>query len=278
MSTSQTPFPDLPNIGISFPHSPITLAALEYTKQHTTEATYNHCIRAAYWALILAKKLPNFSSLTSPSPTPSLSPKQPHPKELNIETVVLAAILHDMGWATTKELRSIDKRFEVDGANLAYAFIGQYVKERGQETGWDGHRRNIVWDAIALHCTPSIAVHHPSPEVALAHLGIMADFLGPKFPPGDGAVISVEEYKEVLAAFPMKGFGSEELKEIMCGICREKPDTTYDNFVGAFGARFGVDGKGAGAEEFKKEIERREPLGMLLGGLDYLEGLLKEGK
>ncbi|KAI1449333.1 hypothetical protein F5Y02DRAFT_206337 [Annulohypoxylon stygium] len=287
MSTSQTPFPDLPNIGIKFPHSPITLAALEYTKQHTTAATYNHCIRSAYWALILAKKLPNFSSLLSSSS--STSSGQSHsssgPRQLNIETVVLATILHDMGWATTKELISKDKRFEVDGANLAYEFVGRYVAEGGEGAeDWAGHqnehghglRKSVVWDAIALHCTGSIALHHPSPEVALAHLAIITDFLGPKFPPGDGKVITVEEYKTVVRHFPMSGFGSDRLKEIMCGLCREKPTTAYDNFVGVFGARYGLDTKGGGKEEFKKEMEKEDTVGMLLDGLDYLEGLLRE--
>ncbi|KAI2468420.1 hypothetical protein F4781DRAFT_432396 [Annulohypoxylon bovei var. microspora] len=264
MSTPETPFPDLPNIGIKFPHSPITIAALAYTKQHTTEATYNHCIRAAYWALILAKKLPAFSQ---PSPE----------RPLNIETVVLAAVLHDMGWATTKALVSPDKRFEVDGANLAYAFAGRYAGEGAE--AWAGSenemRRRTVWDAIALHCTASLALHHPAPEVALAHLGITADFLGPRFPPGDGSVLSEDEYRAVVARFPMAGFGVEVLKGVMCGLCRVKPETTYDNFVGAFGVRFGVVGWGTGGEEFASEIERREPVGMLLGGLGYLEGLLK---
>ncbi|KAI1095222.1 hypothetical protein F5B19DRAFT_504668 [Rostrohypoxylon terebratum] len=275
MSTSQTPFPDLPNIGIKFPHSPITIAALEYTKQHTTEATYNHCIRSAYWALILAKKSPNFSSLLSPSPSASS------------ETVVLATILHDMGWATTKELTSKDKRFEVDGANLAYEFVGRYVAEGGEgaqdwagDRGEHGHghrrRSSIVWDAIALHCTGTIALHHPSPEVALAHLAIMTDFLGPRFPPGDGAVIAVDEYGTVVRQFPMSGFGSGGLKEIMCGLCREKPATTYNNFVGVFGARYGVDTKGGGKEEFQRAMEKEDTVSILLDGLDYLEGLLRE--
>jgi hypothetical protein len=44
----------MPLSGIAFPHSPITVAAFAYTKQHTTEAVYNHCVRSAYWSLILA--------------------------------------------------------------------------------------------------------------------------------------------------------------------------------------------------------------------------------
>ncbi|OTA97224.1 hypothetical protein M434DRAFT_41229, partial [Hypoxylon sp. CO27-5] len=217
------PFPDLPNIGIKFPHSPITVAAFAYSKEHTSEMTYNHCVRSAYWALILAKKLPNFASASSPP--------------LNLETVVLTNILHDMGWATTKEILSKDKRFEVDGANLAHEFIRRYAQEGGEGAEkWkndDRHRAHIVWDAIALHTTPSFALHHPAPEVTLAHMGIMVDFSGPKF--GDGNVITEAEYREVVRHFPLAGLGTENMKITLCGLCREKPETTYDNIVGQFG-------------------------------------------
>ncbi|KAI1135317.1 hypothetical protein F5Y05DRAFT_178848 [Hypoxylon sp. FL0543] len=262
MSTQKTPFPDLPAIGIEFPRSPVAAAAFAYTKEHTSEATYNHCVRSAYWALILAKKLPGYANPPSP---------------LNLETVVLANVLHDMGWATTKALRSKDKRFEVDGANLALAFLRRYAEEGGEGgQSWknDAHRARLVWDAIALHTTGSIAVHHPAPEVALAHLGVMADFQGPLFPPGGGAVIAEAEYREVVRHFPLAGFGREGVKEIMCGLCREKPETTYDNFVSAFGLAFGVDGKGGGREEFAAAMKRGEPLWKILEGLGYLEELL----
>ncbi|KAI1397287.1 hypothetical protein F4819DRAFT_490682 [Hypoxylon fuscum] len=261
MSTKML-FPDLPRSGIKFPASPITAAAFEYTKQHTTEATYNHCVRAAYWALLLAKKLPSFSASSS---------------LLNLETVVLANVLHDMGWATTKELLSKDKRFEVDGANLALAFVQQYRKKGGEGgESWDHHRTQLVWESIALHCTGSIALHHPSPEIALAHLGIMTDFMGPLFPPGDGTVVTEDEYREVVAHFPLAGFGPDGVKEIMCSLCRDKPETTYDNFVSAFGLAYGIDGKGEGREEYRKAMEEQEPTKKLLAGLGYLENLLEE--
>ncbi|KAI0142583.1 hypothetical protein F4776DRAFT_676398 [Hypoxylon sp. NC0597] len=262
MSTQKTPFPDLPNIGIKFPHSPITVAAFEYTKQHTVEATYNHCVRSAYWALILAKKLPNFASASPP---------------LNLETVVLTNILHDMGWATTKGLISKDKRFEVDGANLAHEFVHRYVDEGGEgAANWKNneHRVQTIWDAIALHTTASIALYHPAREVALAHLGVMADFSGPMFPPGNGAVITEAEYREVARHFPLAGFGTESLVNVMCGLCRDKPETTYDNIVSGFGLEFGLDGKGGGKEGFREAMEREQPAKQVLDGLRYLEELL----
>ncbi|TGJ86035.1 hypothetical protein E0Z10_g2718 [Xylaria hypoxylon] len=247
MSSSSSPFPDLPISGVSFPHSPITIAALAYTKEHTTEAVYNHCVRAAYFALILVKKLE------------PLAAKNP-----DLETVVLACVLHDMGWSFNKELLSTFKRFEIDGADIARAFIEGY-KGRGGEGAekWDEGRIQKIWDVIALHSLLSIAPF-ASAEVATAHLGIISDFAGPRFPPnpwGDpselianpptpGALITVEEFKEVLGAFPYAGFGAEGCKEILCGLCRDKPVSTFDNFVGGFGRDFGLDGKGTGKEEF----------------------------
>ncbi|KAI1381115.1 hypothetical protein F4677DRAFT_402170 [Hypoxylon crocopeplum] len=272
MST-QTTFPDLPKSGIKFPNSPIISAAFVYTKEHTTEATYNHCVRSAYWALILAKKLPNFASLLSPA-----SGEQQQQPLLNLETVVLATVLHDMGWAVTKELLSKDKRFEVDGADLARAFVARYAAEGGQGAEkWDDARVKTIWDAIALHTTGSIALHHPAPEVTLAYLGIMADFTGPQFPPGNGAVISEAEYREVAALFPLAGFGVEGIKDIMCGLCRDKPESTYDNVVSGFALAFGVDGKGGGIKEFREAMEKADPMKKLVEGLGYLEDLLKEG-
>jgi hypothetical protein len=39
----------------------------------------------------------------------------------------------------------------------------------------------------------------------------------------------------------------------MCGLCALKPGTTYDNFVGKYGAEYGLDGKGTGKEEFAQQ-------------------------
>ncbi|KAI0455992.1 metal dependent phosphohydrolase [Xylaria acuta] len=327
---SYSPFPSLPISGISFPHSPITVAAFAYTKQHTTEAVYNHCVRSAYWALLLVKKLA------------PLAAKKP-----DLETVVLACVLHDMGWSSTKELLSTYKRFEVDGADIAREFVQGYQGEGKEE--WDEARVQRVWDAIAcefsfspppfffsflwhrryfeglfssrlfreegkrgacrfhgghyptrtlvdwlshptiVHTTPSISPFG-SAEVAAAHLGITADFAGPKFPsdpwgdrmklatepPAPGAVITVEEFREVLRAFPHAGWGAETAREIFCGLCRDKPVSTFDNFVGWFGREFGFDGKGGGKDEYLAMWTRVNSPEILTGNFAYLQGLLKE--
>lgn len=241
--TSPSPFPDLPISQASIPTTPLTLQAYSYINQHTSEATRHHVLRSATFAMLLARKLPPLAAAN-----------------LDVEAVALSAILHDMGWATTKSLLSSDKRFEVDSANIARSFI-----QSSAQVPWDKHRLQLVWDAIALHTTVSIA-HHKEPEVLATQLGITADFFGPNLPlPGN--LITVEEYKEIVHAFPRSNF-KNELIHIMCGLCRDKPHTTFDNFVADFGVIYGLDGNGTGKEEFLKSFQDASVTKQLLGGLD----------
>ncbi|KAI1262368.1 metal dependent phosphohydrolase [Xylariaceae sp. FL1019] len=264
-----TPFPDLPISGITFPRSPIAIAAFAYTQKHTTEAVYNHCVRSAYWALLLAKKLK------------PLADRKP-----NLETVVLACIMHDMGWATDKSMLSTWKRFEVDAADIAKRFVEGYKGEGASE--WTEERVQTVWNCIALHTTSSIAPF-ASVEVATAHLGVIADFIGPQFPSSPwtdptttapdaapGSVITVEEFREVAAAFPYAGFGEKFCREILCATCRDKPIATFDNFVGIFGREFGTDGQGGGKEEYFEAWKKVNSADSWTGGFAYLESLLAD--
>jgi hypothetical protein len=246
---SASPFPAFPVSQITIPWNPLISKAYEYTKEHTSLSTLNHCLRGTAFALIILRKFP---------PLVAAAP------QLDTEAVVLSIIMHDLGWATTKSLLSTDKRFEVDGANLARSLI-QSSTTQGD---WDKHRVQLVWDTIALHTTPSIA-HHKEPEVFLGQLGIMGDFFGPNLPlPGN--LISVDEYKEVVTAFPRAGF-KENMIGIMCGLCRDKRETTFDNFVSEFGVADGFDGKGTGKEEYRKELEEKSLRKMLLSALTACE-------
>ncbi|KAK0654996.1 hypothetical protein B0T16DRAFT_339678, partial [Cercophora newfieldiana] len=171
-------------------------------------------------------------------------------------------MLHDMGWATNADLLSKDKRFEVDGAEVARDFVARETCTgsaggEGEENGWDKHRLQLLWDAIALHTNPSVAMFKEA-EVVVAHLGITADFLGVYLGAelgGVGPLISVDEYKEIVTAFPRAGF-KDDLVDIMCGLCKTKPATTFDNFVGEFGLEFGLDGKGANKQEYRETWEK----------------------
>ncbi|PTB54423.1 hypothetical protein M431DRAFT_507875 [Trichoderma harzianum CBS 226.95] len=160
-----------------------------------------------------------------------------------------------MGWAKTKELLSAHKRFEVDGANIAREFIRSNLGNLATADDWNERRIQQSWYAIALHTTFTITPE-AEPEVALTSLGIGADFFGPQYTPGGiKNVITVEEYHAVTKLFPRVGFNYEGLKGVMCGLCREKPETTYDNFVGFFGRKWGTDGKGTGKDEFAAAMD-----------------------
>lgn len=237
-SNAQSPFPPMPISGITIPSTALILAALEYTKSHTSPTTVNHCLRSAAFAIIIARKHPAYSGI-------------------DLETITLSTILHDMGWATTKSLLSEDKRFEVDGANLAREFLQrEMTKTGGHSQTHDDQWLQLIWDAVALHTTPSIALYK-QPEVAVTSFGILGDFLGPNHPTG---MITVDEYKEVVRAFPRLDF-REELPQIMCGLCETKPGATYDNFVGDFGIKLGVEG-------YKEKWEKNQMIDVLIGGLD----------
>jgi hypothetical protein len=111
-------------------------------------------------------------------------------------------------------------------------------------------------------------------------MAVMADFMGPAFPngPGQDNLISLDEYRAVMALLPRKDFTSEGLKQILCGLCRTKPSTTFDNFVGMFGLRFGVDGRGGGKEQFARDWEQGQAANLLMLGLGQLEQLDAESQ
>ena len=231
----QTPFPSTPIGGIILPATSLTKAALSYVQEHTSSMTTNHVTRSAFFALILRKKNPAFS-------------------DVDEETLVLSTLLHDMAWATTPEFISKDKRFEVDSANLARDFL----KAKSEAHRWTDAQLQLVWDAIALHTTPSIAMYK-EPTVAATAGGIMADFFGPHFP---GGAITVEEYKKILKTYPRYDM-FKEVNEIFCGICRDKPETTYDNFVADFGIR--------GVEGYKQKWEEHRRIDVLESSLKACE-------
>lgn len=247
--------PQLSKLGLTLPDPPLVHEALKFTKEHCDESIFNHVVRCAYWALIIAKRVPQFSS-------------QP----ADLETVVIICILHDMGLSKSDVLAglSTDKRFEVDGANIARSFV---VSHAGSDSQWDAARIDQLWTAIALHTTPSIALH-AAPEVALANMAITADFAGVNWSHGGRAgLISLEEYLAVTNAFPRGSFNRQGLKEIMCGLCQRKPETTYDNFVGLFGRKYGYDGNGKGREEYTNLWEENQVAEILLQGLDAVDAL-----
>lgn len=202
--------------GVPLIDTPTVQAALEFARIHLDPMSFNHVYRSWVFGSLISTKVPAY-------------------KTADLEVHAVSAILHDLAWDHTSAFSTLDKRFEVDGANAAR----EYLKREAPH--FDQRRLQLVWDSIALHTTPSLAMHKEL-EVALCNFGIAVDFAGPAFP---GGLVTKEEYVAVIAELPLMDF-KESVKRLLCGLCTHKPDTTYDNFVREFGERY-VDGYSVGS-------------------------------
>lgn len=204
--------------GITVPKTPTIDAAISYARSHSDDLTFNHIMRSLLFGFCIASKLP-------------------HLVDRDFEVHAVSAILHDLGWDSTGELISKDKRFEVDGAEAARDFLRSLAQEQGGGIAWDTRRLQLVWDSIALHTTFSINMYK-EPEVAACALGILADFTGPDNSPGGS--LTWEQYDGIVKEYPRMKF-IKGVRDICCGLCRTKPETTYDNWVGTIGDKY-IDG------------------------------------
>jgi hypothetical protein len=114
-------------------------------------------------------------------------------------------------------------RFEVFGANAARDFVARH--------GVDARSQQIIWDAIALHSTPSIA-QFKEVEVAVCQRGIGIDFGGFGIEQLDRSTVDA-----IVAAVPRLSL-KDEMKRCMCRLADEHPHSTYGTFVEEFGHRF----------------------------------------
>lgn len=187
--------------GISVVDTPLVRAAQRFAREHSDDFAYNHVMRAWLFGTLIAKHNETLGSTIDP------------------EAHAVAAILHDLGWdrSAGSQLVSPDRRFEVDGAIAARDFIRRH--REGKK--WDERRLQLVWDAIALHTEPSIALFK-EPVVQLVHRGTALDFSGPLAVPG----LPEDEYNAVVREFPKVGFKAA-VNETIIWLCQTKPATTY---------------------------------------------------
>jgi hypothetical protein len=136
------------------------------------------------------------------------------------ELLAVYAVLHDLGLT---DRYTGEDRFEVDGANAARTFL----KDRGISP----QQAQVVWDAIALHTTPTIALYK-EPEVAMTHAGIAVDVLGVGLDR-----IPQEKQRAVLTEFPRLAF-KKQFQVCLCNVVRRKPATSFDNVLRDFGTRY----------------------------------------
>jgi len=185
--------------GVKVIDTPLVRDAIDLARSSSEPYIFNHVMRSWLFAVSIAEA-------TKPS--------------LNPELLAVAAILHDLG-LTDRYFGT--ERFEVDGANAARTFLTEH--------GIPMQQTQLVWDAIALHTTHSIAVHK-EPEVATTHSGIFMDVMGAGLD-----LIPEQRLRAILSEFPRLAMKKQFL-ECLCSVVRRKPGTTYDNSLRDIGIRY----------------------------------------
>src|ERR1700679_1372328 len=109
--------------------------------------------------------------------------------------------------------------------------LGLTDRYMAEERGISTQQTQVVWDAIALHTTRSIALHK-EPEVAMTHSGIAVDAIGVGLDR-----IPTDKLQAILAEFPRLAL-KNQLQSSLCNIVRRKPATSFDNILRDFGTRY----------------------------------------
>jgi len=184
--------------GIAIPDSKLAAEATELAREASSPMLFNHVMRSYFFGELIATR---------------------RGIRHDVELVYLATVLHDLGLTAKFEG---PLRFEVDGANAAREFL----KARGVPA----EKTALVWDAIALHSTPGIALHK-EPEVVVAALGIGLDV------PGFGAdEVAPSALTQVVAAYPRLKFKAEFMNDLIA-ITKRKPQVTFGSFLVDVGYR-----------------------------------------
>jgi hypothetical protein len=185
--------------GIEVTDTTLVRDAIDLSRSLLEPYLFNHVMRSWLFGILLSEGV-------QPAPDPEL--------------LAVSAVLHDLGLT---HRYTAENRFEVDGANAARAFL----KDRGIST----QQTQVVWDAIALHATPSIALHK-EPEVMMTHSGIAVDVIGAGLDR-----IPQDKQRTVLTEFPRLAF-KNQFKTCLCNVVRRKPATSFDNVLRDFGTRY----------------------------------------
>jgi hypothetical protein len=133
--------------------------------------------------------------------------------QFDSELLYIGAMFHDMG--LTLEHSSKSDRFEVDGANVARAFLRRHSISR-QDI-------DTVWTAIALHTTPGIP-QYMQPVVALLTNGVEMDVLGLTY-----SEFSDADREAIVAAYPRSAHFKEDIIQSFYDGIKHKPETTFGN-------------------------------------------------
>jgi hypothetical protein len=179
-------------VGVTIPDSKLAREITELVRGTETPLLFNHSSRVYYWGALTGKR---------------------RGLRFDLELLYAGAMFHDMG--LTPQYASADKRFEVDGANVARDFLRSHgIAERDIET---------VWTAIALHTTPGIP-QFMHPVIALVTAGVEMDVLGIAF-----SEFTKAEREAVVHAHPRSGRFKEEIIQAFYDAIHPRPETTFGN-------------------------------------------------
>ena len=188
--------------GIKVPDTVLVRDAIDLSRSASEPFLFNHAMRSWLFGVLLSE-----SAERAP----------------DAELLAVATILHDLGLT---DRYTAENRFEVDGANAARSFL----KGRGIST----QQMQIVWDAIALHTTRSIALHK-EPEVAMTHSGITVDVLG-------AGLDRIPQDKQGAITWPNFRGGwhlkTDSKSAFLQHRASEAGRSTFDNIVRDFGVRY----------------------------------------
>src|SRR6202041_1709887 len=185
--------------GIKVPDTVLVRDAIDLSRSASEPFLFNHAMRSWLFGVLLSE-----SAERAP----------------DAELLAVAAILHDLGLT---ERYTAENRFEVDGANAAREFL--------KDRGISAQQAQVVWDAIALHTTPTLALHK-EPEVVMTHSGIAVDVLGAGLDR-----IPQDKQRAILTAFPRLAF-KDQFKGCLCNVVRQKPMMAIDNILRDFSIRY----------------------------------------
>jgi hypothetical protein len=179
--------------GVRVPDSKIAREVTQLIRDTESDLLFHHSVRVYFWG-----------ALTGSRTGLSFDP----------ELLYTAAMFHDIGLSARYENSQL--RFEVDGANAARDFLrGHGISERDIET---------VWNAVALHTTPSIP-QYMRPEIALVQAGAGVDVAGRGYDQFTDA-----QREAVIAAFPREAnFKHGIINAFHLGM-KHRPDSTFGTF------------------------------------------------
>ena len=130
------------------------------------------------------------------------------------ELLYLSAMLHDLG--VTDTYVDANQRFELEGADRARAFLVEH--------GLPDAKADVVWDAIALNSSFGIALRK-GPETALAHLGVLADFLGNRLDD-----VGPDRVAQIVEEYPRQALLSSATS-LFANCVRRKPQFVAGTFL-----------------------------------------------